>query len=40
MLTEKPVQLVALKHEDETGIGGHNQNAWPDLESKFKKCDK
>ena len=37
MLSEKPAQLLALKHEDETGNGGNGQKAWQELESKFLK---
>ena len=37
LLTEKPAQLLVLKHEDETGIGGNGQKAWQELESEFLK---
>ena len=37
LITEKPAQLLVLKHEDEAGIGGNGQKAWQELESKFLK---
>ena len=32
LLTEKPAQLLVLKHEDETAIGGTGQKAWRALQ--------